>query len=267
MSTFTNALSAASETKLINWMSGTAFPAAPASLEVALFTGDPGDAFASPPEVTGGSYTRQAITLTAPQTSEADGSVTENAAPVTFSGMPTVTVTHWAIYEVGGDPIVYGPLAVPVTTGAGGAITFAENTFRLEMGGFTSQYLGEAFINWARGTAFPAQPASVLLGLSTSDPKRDGASLSEPAGGSGYARQAVVFGAPAPAVGGGQEIRSTNAVIFGPSTGTPWGTVTHAALFDDAGNQLGQGALSAPVYIQAGEGLSIASNGFGVVLA
>lgn len=267
MSTFTNALSKASEDKIINWLNGTDFPTAPTSLEVALYAADPGDVIDPNVEISGGSYARQAITLAPPQTSETDGSVTENTNQIVFSGMPAVIVTHWAIHAVGGDPIVYGPLASPIATGSGGTITFAENTFRLEMGGLTSKWFGEAFINWVRGTAFPAAPASVEVGLSTQDPKRDGSGLAEPPGGSGYSRQQITFGSPSGAGGGGQILKSLNGIIFGPSQGTAWGNITHGVLFDSNGNQIAQGALSSPIYVGAGEGLGISATGYEMVIA
>jgi hypothetical protein len=53
------------ENALLNWMKGSTFPAAPATVYVALFTTAPAnDAGASAVEVTGGSYARAAITTT-----------------------------------------------------------------------------------------------------------------------------------------------------------------------------------------------------------
>jgi len=50
---------------LLNWLKGTTFPAAPATVYVALFTTAPtNDAGASAVEVSGGSYARAAITTT-----------------------------------------------------------------------------------------------------------------------------------------------------------------------------------------------------------
>ena len=51
------------ENAMLNWMKGTTFPAAPATVYVALFTTAPtNDAGASAVEVSGGSYARAAIT-------------------------------------------------------------------------------------------------------------------------------------------------------------------------------------------------------------
>lgn len=66
---------------------------APATIYLALFTADPGEA-GSAGEVTGGSYARQTITFGAPT-----NGAFSNDASVTFSDMPAATVTHWAIYD------------------------------------------------------------------------------------------------------------------------------------------------------------------------
>src|SRR5260221_9159066 len=50
------------EDKLLNWMKGTAFGAAPATVYVALFTTAPADDNTGGVEVSGGSYARAAIT-------------------------------------------------------------------------------------------------------------------------------------------------------------------------------------------------------------
>src|SRR5260221_10682136 len=50
------------EDKLLNWMKGTAFGAAPATVYVALFTTAPADDGTGGVEESGGSYARAAIT-------------------------------------------------------------------------------------------------------------------------------------------------------------------------------------------------------------
>jgi len=97
------ALSALMQEAIINYFRGISMPAAPVSLEIALYTSDPGDDN-SGTEVSAGGYSRQAITLTAPSTTIGVGSLTTNSGDITF-GPATAdwgSVTHWAIFGVGG---------------------------------------------------------------------------------------------------------------------------------------------------------------------
>lgn len=50
------------EDKLLNWLKGTTFPAAPSTVYVALFTANPADDGTGGTEVSGGNYSRVAIT-------------------------------------------------------------------------------------------------------------------------------------------------------------------------------------------------------------
>lgn len=73
-------------------------------------------------EAVGGSYVRKAITLSA-------GAPTANTNTIVFT-MPAGTWTHAAIHDhvsnAGATSMeLHGPLAAPITTGAGDTITFA----------------------------------------------------------------------------------------------------------------------------------------------
>lgn len=97
------------ENSLINHvLRATALPS-PTTVYVALYTSDPTDADTGT-EVTGGAYTRQAVTFGAPS-----NGVATNSAQVTF---PVATanwglVTHIGIRDAAtvGNLIVYGPLS------------------------------------------------------------------------------------------------------------------------------------------------------------
>lgn len=83
--------------------------------ELALYT-TPVQPDGSGSEVNGGGYTREAVSLTEP---DGTGTVT-NDAVASFTNMPAVTVTHWAIWitdQMTLDPMmaVYGELSTPAT--------------------------------------------------------------------------------------------------------------------------------------------------------
>ncbi len=74
------------EDKLLNWMKGTAFGAAPATVYMALFTTPPADDNTGGVEVSGGSYARAAIT-----TSTGFSAISGGTAPHQISNSGTVT--------------------------------------------------------------------------------------------------------------------------------------------------------------------------------
>lgn len=115
------------ENAILNWMKGTAFPAAPATVYVALFTTAPSDdAGTGAVEVTGGSYARASITTTTgwSSISGAPGSAAQisNGASVTFA-TPTAnwgTIVADGIYDAaaGGNLLYWNTIAnQPINTG------------------------------------------------------------------------------------------------------------------------------------------------------
>jgi hypothetical protein len=99
----------------------TAYPQ-PTGLYMALHTADPGEG-GTTSEVTGGSYTPQAIAFAAAASPSGQA---VSSATVTFTAMPGVTVTHFSIREnsVAGNPLFVGPLATPQTVAPGGNLQF-----------------------------------------------------------------------------------------------------------------------------------------------
>lgn len=86
------------ENAVINWLRGTAMPAAPGTIYLALFTADPGETGDLSNEVltTGGTnYARTAVSLTAPP------SPVSNTADVVFptAGASWGVVTHAALVD------------------------------------------------------------------------------------------------------------------------------------------------------------------------
>lgn len=117
------------ENAIINWLRGTAMPAAPGTIYVSLHTGDPGEAGASEHGATA-AYARVPIVLTAPP------SPVSNTAAVEFpaaSANYSAPITHAGLWSAltGGNFLGGGALgtARTITTGitprfVAGVLTF-----------------------------------------------------------------------------------------------------------------------------------------------
>jgi hypothetical protein len=119
-----------------------------------------------------------------------------------------------------------------------------------------ADYLENAVIGWMRGTTMPAAPATIYVALFTADPTDTGSYTNEVAAGVGYTRQVITLSAaPSP-------VSNTAIITFPTATGAGYGTVTHAAIVDNAtratGNMLASGALSASQAVAAGVSPSFA---------
>lgn len=124
-----------------------------------------------------------------------------------------------------------------------------------------SNYLENALINGTiRGTTFTA-PATVYVGLFTSDPT-DAGSGTEVSGGS-YARQSATFTAPS----NGATV--SNADITFPQATGNWGTVGWIGIFDSltTGNLLYHTALDASKTIETGDIFKISAGNLSVTLS
>jgi hypothetical protein len=124
-----------------------------------------------------------------------------------------------------------------------------------------SNYLEDALINATlRNTSFTS-PATVYLGLYTSDPT-DANTGTEVSGGS-YARVAVTMGAPSNGVS-----LNTAAIEFAQATGS-WGTVGWIGILDalTTGNLLYHTPLDVSKTISSGDIFKIAIGSLSVTLA
>jgi hypothetical protein len=124
-----------------------------------------------------------------------------------------------------------------------------------------SDYLENALINATlRGQAWTA-PASVYLGLFTSDPT-DAKTGTEVTGGA-YARQTITFTAPT------NGASPSSADVLFPIATASWGTVTHIGIFDAAtnGNLLFHGVLTNSKTIATNDQLKVAAGDITVTLA
>lgn len=98
---------------------------------LALYTSNPGVGNTGT-ECTGGSYARKPITFGA-----VSGSTIANSAALTFSGMPTATVTHWGILDAltNGNLKVYGALDGTVGAVSGDEIIFPIGNLEINLAG------------------------------------------------------------------------------------------------------------------------------------
>lgn len=124
-----------------------------------------------------------------------------------------------------------------------------------------SNYLENALINATLRNTSYTSPTTVYLALYTSDPTD--ADTGTECSGSGYARQAITFGAPSNGV-------STNsAAIEYAQAGDSWGTITHVGIRDalTTGNLLYHTALDASKTIATGDVFRVAAGSLSVTLA
>lgn len=80
-------------------------------------------------QVTGGSYTRKALTLNAPASK-----TTTNTSGISFTGMPAVTVTHAGIWKSSASTaasnfLIGGALTASKTLSSGDTLTFNAGDF------------------------------------------------------------------------------------------------------------------------------------------
>jgi hypothetical protein len=124
-----------------------------------------------------------------------------------------------------------------------------------------SNYLENALINATLRNTTYTSPATVYVGLFTTDPT-DAGTGTEVTGGS-YTRKAITFGAPS----NGVSVNSV-AVEFDQATAN-WGTVTHFGILDasTSGNLLYHGALTASKVIDDGDVFKFAISAVSVTLA
>ncbi|MFM7012597.1 MAG: hypothetical protein ACKO0Z_25240 [Betaproteobacteria bacterium] len=251
---------------ITNWLNGDDFPSVPGQLKIALSEADPTDTGSGFDETTGGSYARQNITLTAPTTNEVNGAVSSNNAAIIFSGLPTVTATHIAIFNnAGSQMLFYGPLEAVRAVVSGDSISFPANSISVAFKGVISKYLGEAVMNWARGTSMPTAPTSVKMELSKANPLRDGTGIQLPSGSDGYLSQDLVFNVPVFASGTGTTITNAEPIIFGPASTTAWGSITYAAAYAGS-NMLFYGPLAATKTVAVGESIGFAAESLSLLV-
>jgi hypothetical protein len=124
-----------------------------------------------------------------------------------------------------------------------------------------SNYLENAVINAVLRNTTYTSPATVYVGLFTTDPT-DAGSGTEVTGGS-YARTAVTFGAPS------NGVSLNSAAVEFPQCTANWGTVAFIGIHDalTTGNLLFHTALDTSKTIETGDIFKIAIGSLSVTLA
>ena len=124
-----------------------------------------------------------------------------------------------------------------------------------------SNYLENGLLNAVLRSTSYTSPATVYVGLYTSDPG-EGNTGTEVSGGS-YARKDVTFGAPSNGV-----CTNSAAVEFAQATAS-WGTVSHVGLLDaiTSGNLLFYTDITTSKTIESGDIFKIAAGSLSVTLA
>jgi hypothetical protein len=128
-----------------------------------------------------------------------------------------------------------------------------------------SDYLEDAVLDHVLGNTTFTQPASLYVGLFTSDgglESNTSGSWTEVSGGS-YARETIAFSA---ASGGST---SNSATITFTTATANWGTISHVAVMDasSAGNVLFWGSVTTSKTIESGDTFQISSGNLTVSLA
>lgn len=96
-------------------------------------------------------------------------------------------------------------------------------------------------------------PATVNIGLSSTQPAKNGTNITEPPGGVGYARVAVAnTTANWPAASGGSKSNATT-ISFAQATGN-WGTMAYWVMWDNSATPvfMAYGALQSSVSVTSG---------------
>ena len=124
-----------------------------------------------------------------------------------------------------------------------------------------SNYLENALVNATLRNTTYTSPATVYVGLYTSDPT-DAGTGTEVSGGS-YARQSAAFAAPS------NGASATSADVTFPQATGNWGTVAYFGILDasSSGNLMYHGALDTSKVIETGDVFKISAGNLTITLA
>jgi len=142
-------------------------------------------------------------------------------------------------------------LTTPRQIVAGSLPKFPINSISISETQKFSDYLENKVLDHIMGKASYSAPATIYVGLSSSNPLDSGAGLSEPSGMS-YARVATIASNWTLVVTG--SLFNNSAITF-PAASGDWGTMNYCALFDalSGGNMLAYGVLTTPKAIRTGQ--------------
>lgn len=122
----------------LNWLKGTAFPAAPSAVYVALFNGSPTDTGTAGTEVTTTirAAGRPTVTFGTPSAGTAAATLANSAAVDFGAAAGAATVTHVALFDAAtaGNMLWYGTVSgQPVSVAAGANVTFDSGDLSLSI--------------------------------------------------------------------------------------------------------------------------------------
>jgi len=229
MGSFTNFL----EDEVLDHILKTGSYSPPATVYLALFTGDPGEAGSVAAEATYTGYERAAITFGA-----ASGRSITQSGQVNFpaaSGGSSV-VTHWGLMLAGtktiSDMMAYGAFTTgkTITAGYQPFVATTEVVVTMSAGGIATAF-ATILLDWlfrAQALAFPTTIQVALFSAVCSD----AAAGTELIVGTspGYARTTCNVWDPAAGTGASE---NTSAITFPVATGD-WLEAVHAAIYIDA---------------------------------
>jgi hypothetical protein len=116
-----------------------------------------------------------------------------------------------------------------------------------------STYFQNLIAQWTRGADFPAVPASIQIGLSSTDPLVDGSGILEPPALNGYARHTVSFFPVGTSLAFGSSVRNSAPISFGPVTNATWSGVQYVFLMDNDDNLLAFGPMNTARSLPVGD--------------
>jgi len=114
-----------------------------------------------------------------------------------------------------------------------------------------SHSYSDAVLGVLNGNDLPG--VTPFVALFSTAPGDDGSAGTELSG-SGYARQAITFGAPGPATGNAEQVANSNNIQFGPAA-ADWLQAVAFGIFDALtnGNLLYWNTLATPKVVQQGD--------------
>lgn len=238
----------------------------PATVYLALFTSDPGEA-GTTGEVSGGSYARVAITNNNTSFPACATTGTPTKTLSIGATFPTATaawgtITHWALFDAstGTTNLLFtGKFDTPRTVASGKTPKVPAGDISITIvnsssGGLTLYSQRKILDHILGGPSFTV-PTAVFLGLATG---ASGETLSEWED-SSYTRQELAFAAAS-----GGSIANTGAETFSASVVDEDVSLTHYGVWDDAiiGNLLVYGSLNTPRSVAVGDSVSLDSGTF-----
>lgn len=243
---------------IADWVRGTAFPAAPGSVQIGLSANDPladGSGILEPTDV---GYARKTITFAAPVVDGVSSSIS-NDTIITFGPVDSVTWASMAYIFVtdGTNLLFYGPMNSARSLPAGDTLPLAIGAVQLKMVDGFGMSVGTALLQWVRGNAMIAAPTNLFLALSLADPEYDLAGLDELSTGDGYERQEIFFAAQSYTPGEGTKLPMFDPVIFGPAEINPWGSITHGAILDQDDRLIAFGPFAAARTVDLGTAIAL----------